>query len=285
MPGHGKSGPERMYAAYGTNVEQVAGLVSLSGYEGGEPMKTGFSYGDPMAGTALVGAVCTALRKRRLEGEGSFVELSQRENLTMFVGEWLVDYSMNGEPREPTGNRNPLIAPHNRYASAGHDAWITIACQDDEEFRALATTIGQPELADDPRFATMAARKENEVELDGIIEAWTSQKGHYEAMHILQHAGVTAGAVLTIPELMSDPQLRYRGAWQEQTHPDAGTWEMETPPWLLGRTPGGLRIPPPGFGDHNQYVLRELLGLDEERIARLYEQGITADEPDASLHV
>ena len=285
MPGHGKTGPEKDYVAYGSNVEQLAGLVSLSGYEGDEPMKTGFSYGDPMAGTALVAAVCLALRKRRLEGKGSYVELAQREALTMFVGEYIVDYSMNGQDRPPIGNRHQYLAPHNRYPSAGEDAWIVISCQDDREFRALCQAIDMPDLADDPRFAMMEARKANETELDPYIEAWTMQRGHYEAMHILQRAGVTAGAVLTIPELMSDPQLRTRGAWAEITHQDAGTWEMETPPWYLLRTPGGMHLPPPGFGEHNSYVLRDLLELDEETIKGLYDRGITADTPDASLHV
>ena len=119
---------------------------------------------------------------------------------------------------------------------------------------------------------------------DAAIEAWTSTQGHYEAMHILQQAGVPAGAVLNIPELMSDPQLRTRGTWQMQTHPDAGTWEMEAPPWQLSRTPGEMRLPTPGFAEHNQYVFRDLLGLDDATIAGLYERRVTADEPDATLH-
>ncbi len=284
MPGHGKSGPEKDYVAYGTNVEQLAGLVSLSGYEGGEPMKTGFSYGDPMAGTALVSAVCLALRKRRLEGHGSFVELAQRENLTAFVGEWMVDYSMNGIERQPTGNRHPHMAPHGCYPCAGYDNWVTVACQDDDEFAALAKVLEQPELSEDERFATAAGRKEHEQELDALIAAWTSQRGHYEAMHILQRARVTAGAVLTIPEVMSDPQLRYRGGWVEHSHPDAGTWEMEAPPWQLSRTPGHIRMHAPRFGEHNSYVLRDVLGLSEERIAELYSSGVTSDDPEKSLH-
>jgi crotonobetainyl-CoA:carnitine CoA-transferase CaiB-like acyl-CoA transferase len=284
MPGHGKTGPERDYVAYGTNVEQLAGIVSLTGYEGDEPMKTGFSYGDPMAGTALVAAVALALRKRRLSGEGGYVELAQRENLTMFVGEYLVDRSMNGGDHRPAGNRHPCHAPHNAYRCGGDDAWVAIACETDEQFAALVRTIGQPELAVDVRFATAPARKANEKELDGPIAEWTATLGHYEAMHILQRAGVPAGAVLNTPELMSDPQLRSRRAWAEHTHPDAGSWEMETPPWLLSRTPGHVRLPAPGFGDHNGYVLREVLGMDEARVEALYQAGVTADAPDDSLH-
>jgi crotonobetainyl-CoA:carnitine CoA-transferase CaiB-like acyl-CoA transferase len=284
MPGHGKTGPEKDYVAYGTNVEQLAGLVSISGYEGDEPMKSGFSYGDPMAGTALVSAVCLALRKRRLDGEGSYVELAQRENLTMFVGEWLVDYSMNREPRAPMGNRHPHFAPHGCYPSAGDDAWIAVACETDEDFRTLATVMERPDLLEDDRYATAEGRKANEVELDAAIAGWTSVRGHYEAMHILQRAGVPAGAVLTIPEVMSDPQLRYREAWVEHTHPDAGTWEMEAPPWYLSRTPGHIRMHAPCFGEHNSYVLRDVLEFDEDRIAALYEAGVTSDDPDETLH-
>jgi crotonobetainyl-CoA:carnitine CoA-transferase CaiB-like acyl-CoA transferase len=284
MPGHGKTGPEKDFVAYGSNVEQLAGLVSLSGYEGEGPMKTGFSYGDPMAGTALVAAVAMALRKRRHTGEGSYVEIAQRENLTAFIGEYLVDYSMNGQERLPIGNRHPHFAPHNRYRCAGDDSWITIACEDDEQFAALCGVLGLPELAADERFCSNSARKANERDLDQIIEGWTTGLGHYEAMHILQRAGVPAGAVLTIPELMADPQLRSRGAWVEQTHADAGTWELEAPPWILSRTPAHVRLPAPGFGEHNSYVLRDVLGLDEETIRRLYEEGVTSDEPDESLH-
>lgn len=284
MPGHGKTGPEKDYVAYGTNVEQLAGLVSLSGYEGGEPMKTGFSYGDPMAGTALVAAVAMAVRHRNRTGEGTYVELAQRENLAMFIGEHLVGYSMNGVQPAPIGNRHPLLAPHNRYRSAGDDSWLTIACEDDEQFRSLCRAMGNPELADDERYSTGAARKANEDSLDAIIEAWTSRRGHYEAMHILQRAGVPAGAVLNVPELLSDPQLRSRGAWVEHTHPDAGTWEMESPPWKLSRTPGHIRLPAPGFAEHNSYVFRDVLGLDEDTISRLYAEGATADQPDESLH-
>lgn len=284
MPGHGKTGPEKDFVAYGSNVEQLAGLVSLSGYEGDEPMKTGFSYGDPMAGTALVGAVATALRQRRLAGEGMYLELAQRENLTMFVGEYLVDYSMNHQERPPVGNRHQLFAPYNRYRCAGDDRWVAIACETDAQFAALCATLARPELAADERFSSNGARKANESELDAMIDAWTSVRGHYEVMHVLQRAGVPAGAVLTTPELLADPHLRSRGAWVEHTHPDAGTWEMEAPPWKLSRTPGHIRLPAPGFGQHNSYVLRDLLGLPEDRIAELYAAGITADDPDESLH-
>ncbi len=285
MPGHGKTGPEKDFSAYGTNVEQLSGLVSLTGYEGGEPMKTGISYGDPMSGTALVAAVALALRQVRRTGRGEWVEIAQRESLMSFVGEYVLDYSLNGKRHEPAGNRHPVHAPHNRYRSAGNDAWIAIACENDEQFSALCAVMEQPDLAADPRFATAAARKANERELDPVIEEWTASRGHYEAMYILQRAGVPAGAVLTIPELMADPHLRARDTWVPQTHAEAGTWEMEGLPWKLSRTPGALRIHAPCFAEHNDYVFRDLLELDEAEIEKLYDRGVTAREPSAEAHL
>ena len=109
-------------------------------------------------------------------------------------------------------------------------------------------------------------------------------RGHYEAMFLLQRAGVPSGAVLSIPELMSDPHLRGRNAWVEQTHVDAGTWEMEAPPWKLSRTPGHVRIAAPGFAEHNGYVFRDLLGFSDDEVQALYDAGVTADVLDETLH-
>lgn len=285
MPGHGKTGPEKDFPAYGTNVEQLAGLVSLTGYEGGDPMKTGISYGDPMAGTGLVAAVAMALRQVRRTGAGEWVEIAQRESLMSFVGEYIVDYSANRRDHSRQGNRHPQYAPHNRYKSAGEDSWLTVACETDEQFAALCGAIEQPELLEDVRFSSAEARKANEAALDTLIEAWTSARGHYEGMHILQRAGVAAGAVLTVPELMADPHLRARDTWVAQTHGEAGTWEVEGLPWKLSRTPGQLRLPAPCFAEHNDYVLEDVLGLDEGVIERLYKEGVTSREPSPDSHL
>ncbi len=115
MPGHGKTGPERDYVAYGTNVEQLAGVVSLTGYEGEEAQKTGISFGDPMAGTAAAGAVAMALHYRNRTGRGQFIDLAQREALSTFVGAQMVGYSMNHELPERLGNKHPYHAPHGVY--------------------------------------------------------------------------------------------------------------------------------------------------------------------------
>lgn len=284
MPGHGKSGPEQGYIAYGTNVEQLAGLVSLTGYTDGPPQASGISYGDPIAGITAAGAVALALRHRLRTGEGQYVELAQREALTTLIGEQIVGYSITGELPSRAGNRHPRHAPHGAYRCAGEDAWLTLACTTDAEFRALCSLIGRPELTDDPRYATEAARHTNQEDLDEPITAWTSGRDHYAAMAALQAAGTPAGAVLTAPELFQDPHLRARGFWEPIAHPEAGDWEVDGVAWRLVEHPAHVRLPAPSFAEHNQYVLRHLLGLDEAEVAALEAADLIGSVPDMAVH-
>jgi len=291
MPGHGKSGPERDFIAYGTNVEQLSGLCHLSGYPDGPPLKTGISYGDPMAGIAAAGAVALALWDRRRTGRGQYIEIAQRENLINLIGEYIVGYSMNavpagGQGREPprAGNRHSSMAPHGCYPCAGDDQWLTIACEDDAQFASLCTVIGRPELAQDERFADVVSRYRNQDALDGIIAAWTEQKTKEEAQAVLQAADVAAHAVLSVPDVFADAQLRARGFFETVSHAVAGVWEMEGPHWRMSESPGHVRLPPPAFGEHSDYVFRHLLGLSDEEVASLEAEGVTGTTPNWAVH-
>ncbi|MGE0544403.1 MAG: CaiB/BaiF CoA transferase family protein [Dehalococcoidia bacterium] len=284
MPGHGKTGPERDFIAYGTNVEQLAGLVSLTGYPDGPPHKSGISYGDPTAGIAAAAAVSMALIHRQRTGRGQYVELAQRENLTTLIGEEVVAYSMTGRLPERIGNRDRQHAPHGVYPCAGDDAWIAIACTTDAEYAALCRVIGRPDLAEDPRYREQRSRHTHQAGLDEPIAAWTAGRDHYAAMHELQAAGVPAGAVLTVPEVFVDPHLRARGFWEQIAHPDAGIWDVDGVAWRLRDRPAHIRIPAPRFAEHNDYVYRHLMGLASAEIESLTEAGVIGDQPDTSVH-
>jgi crotonobetainyl-CoA:carnitine CoA-transferase CaiB-like acyl-CoA transferase len=270
--------------AYGTNVEQLAGLAHLTGYEGGAPQKTGISYGDPMAGIAAAGAVALALWDRRRTGFGQYIEVPQRENLIGAIGEFVVGFSMNGREPARKGNRHTSTAPHGCYPCAGEDQWLTIACEDDAQFAALCGAIGRPELADDGRFADVVSRYRNQGELDEIIGNWTRTQEKTAAAEALQTAGVPAMPVLTVPEVFEDAHLRSRHFFEPVSHAVAGEWEMETPHWRMSETPAHVRVPPPCFGEHNHWVFGELLGLSDEEIAALEAEGVTGTVPDWSVH-
>jgi len=284
MPAHGRTGPEKDYVAYGTNVEQLAGLASLSGYAGGPPQKTGISYGDPMAGIAAAGAVALALWDRRRTGVGQHIEVAQRENLVGAIGEFVVGYAMNRREPERRGNRHASIAPHGCYTCAGDDQWLTIACEDDAQFAALCSAMGKPELIRDARFADVVSRYRNQDALNTIIGEWTRAQDKHAAADALQAAGVPASPVLTVQDVFADEHLRARGFFELVSHAVAGVWEMEGTPWRISETPGHIRVPPPAFAEHNHYVFRELLGLSAEEVAALYTDGVTGDTPNWAVH-
>ncbi len=292
MPGHGKSGPERDFIAYGTNVEQLSGLCHLTGYAGGPPQKTGISYGDPMAGIAAAGAITLALWDRRRSGRGQYIEIAQRENLINVIGEQIVGYAMTGREPPRKGNRHSSMAPHGCYPCRGDDQWLTIACEDDAQFAALCRAMDRPELATDGRFADVVSRHRNQDALDGLISEWTRERAKEEAAEALQATRVPASPVLSVPEVFADPHLRDRGQtparpggfYESVSHSVAGAWEMEGPHWRMSESPAHVRLPAPAFGEHNGYVLGELLGLSAEEIAALEREGITGAAPNWSVH-
>lgn len=284
MPGHGKSGPEKDYVAYGTNVEQLSGLASLSGYPGRGPQKSGISYGDPMAGLYAAAAVAVALHRRRMTGKGAHIEIAQREALTSVIGEFIVGHTLGADVPRQIGNANPVYAPHGVYPCAGKDSWIAIAAEDDAAFARLASALALESLAGDGRFASNRDRLKNRADLDESIGRCTESQERDLLFLRLQAAGVTAGPVLGVEDLARDPHLRERSFFEPVSQVDAGEWEMDGVPWKLSRTPAHIRLPAPNFGEHNNYVLGDLLGLSEEEIAELHDEHVIGDAPNVALN-
>jgi crotonobetainyl-CoA:carnitine CoA-transferase CaiB-like acyl-CoA transferase len=260
--------------AHGSDIERLGGLTAITGYLGGGPQRMGTSYGEPVAGIAAAGAVALALWHRRRTGEGQHVDVAGWETMVGLIGEYVVGYSMNGRLPQPMGNRHSSIAPHGCYPCAGDDQWVTIAVEDDEQFATLCRVMGRPELASDPRFADVVSRYHNQGELDGILGQWTRGLTPQAVTDALQAAGVAAAPVLRVPALFDDPHLRARGFWESVSHSEGGTWDVDGVPWRLSRSPAHIRLPAPRLGEHNDYVLRGLLGLSEEEIRELGEAGV-----------
>jgi crotonobetainyl-CoA:carnitine CoA-transferase CaiB-like acyl-CoA transferase len=269
MSVHGKDGPEAGHVANGTPAEELAGLVSLTGYPDRGSHRSGISYGDPVAGISAAAALCAALLYRRRRGRGRWVEVARRESMTSLIGEFFVGFSMNGRQPPLLGNRHRSMAPHGCYPCAGppEAGWLAIAVASDAEFAALCRVMGHSELAADPRFADVVSRYHHQHELDELISAWTRGKAPGEAALTLQEAGVAASPVASVADLMDDPHLRARGFFEKTAHPEAGVWEMDGVPWQLSLTPAHVRLNAPCFGEHNEYVFRNLLGLSAEEAA------------------
>ena len=279
LPAFGRSGPYRDYLGWGPEIEAVAGITTLMGYSKDEPCRMGYAYTDPATSLHSVGAILLALLHRRLTGEGQYIELAQSEMATSLIGHQIVGFSLTGREPQPQGNRHPYAAPHGPYRCKGDNQWIAITVTSDEEWKALCSVMGNPSWTRQDLFSDQLSRWKNQSELVGLIEQWTSQHDHYSIMQMLQKAGVAAAAVLDNKEVLSDPHLKERGFFWDVAHPQAGTFPYPGPPMRFSKTAPTLRKPAPCLGEHNQEILVGLLGLPQEELAQLEEQGVIGTKP------
>jgi crotonobetainyl-CoA:carnitine CoA-transferase CaiB-like acyl-CoA transferase len=265
----GTTGPEREASGWGPNVGAYAGLPSISGYRDGTPVDIGGIWPDYMIGTLMAFAVLSAVRHRDRTGEGQRVEVAMGEVVTAMIPEAVIEYTMNGRQRPRMGNRDQQMAPHEVYPCHGEDAWVAIAVANDGEWQALCRAIGNPALADDPRFVNAAGRREHHDDLDGLLSEWTRRHTPVEVMHTLQAAGVAAGPVMNIPDLMDDPHLRSRGFVVEMDHPEAGRRTVAGLPAQFSAIPTLAYTPAPCLGEHNEQILCGLLARSRDELCEL----------------
>ena len=162
----------------------------------------------------------------------------------------------------------------------GADAWIAIAIETDEQWQALRRAMGDPAWSHDPSFDTVAGRWRRQEEIDARLAEWTSRFEHTALTHILQRAGVPAGAVLNGAELLADPQLTARGWWEQVTPTDVGRpYPFVSAPWRLSGSPYRPSTPAPRLGEHNDLVFQSLLGLDADEYQALQAESVISTEP------
>jgi crotonobetainyl-CoA:carnitine CoA-transferase CaiB-like acyl-CoA transferase len=281
MPAFGSTGPESNYTAWGASQEQMAGLTELTGYIGDNemPMKSGIDYGDPTAGETAAGFILAALRYRRKSGNGQLIDISQCEATSMLIGEAIMDYSMNKRLWKRMGNRDPVAAPQGCYRCSGEDKWVAISVCNDDQWAGFCEAIGEPFWCKEDKFSDVLGRRRNHDELDRLISEWTGARTHYEVMELMQEAGVPAGAVLNAQERRENSHLNERGFFLKGTHPEVGTHYYQGPPMKLSKTPITIRRLGPSLGEHNEYVLRDLLGMSKEEIALLEKEQIIGTKP------
>ncbi len=283
LSGYGDTGPYRDYIAYGPAQVPLSGLSSLTGYKGWPPMHSGFSYADPNAGVHGAFAILAALFHRKKTGQGQYIDMSQWECAMALLPEGILEYTFNGKEPERSGNADPMMAPHGVFRCLDRpekimgitiDQFVAIACADDLDWSRLARAMGRPELANDPRFATLKARKANEDELEAIINAWTMTQRAHDVAEALQKAGVAAAVVADNKYLADeDAHPRERGYWVYKDHPEVGKRQHAGVPWKMSRTPTEVRAPAPLIGQHTDEILTGLLGYSTDQVAKLRAQG------------
>ena len=275
VSGYGQTGPDAGKAGYASVAEAVSGLRHMNGFPAGPPPRLALSLGDTLAGMFAAQGALAALYRRTVTGEGQVVDTALTEACLAVQESTIPDYDAGGVIRGPSGTRLEGIAPSNIYCSAD-GSWVVIAANQDTVFRRLCQAMGRPELAVDPRFADHAARGRNQDELDPLIADTALQRQQRDIIETISAAGVNAGPINTVAEVVTDPQFRARGMLVE--HYDEGAGRPVLGPGVvpvLTATPGGVRSAGPArSGQHNNEIYGELLGLSAEAIAELTTQGV-----------
>jgi crotonobetainyl-CoA:carnitine CoA-transferase CaiB-like acyl-CoA transferase len=286
--GFGQTGPWRNYRAYGPNTEAVDGLMNITGYPDGPPVRggaggMGVAFTDASGGFYGTFAILAALERRQRTGQGAWLDLSHYEAGVATVPEAVMEASMNGRVATRQANRDPSRVPQGCYPCDGEDRWIAISIRSDDEFRTLATVIDQPQMAEDARFVTLASRWTHHDELDQLISAWTAIRTSDDVERMLQAAGVEATKVATPRDVWFDDQLHSRGFFERvpsaPAAPEIGSRPHLRAAWKMSSTTPRPPARAPEFGQHTEEVLRELLSVSDDELKRLAADGVIAKAP------
>lgn len=276
MPAYGNNGPYQNRPGFAYTFEILSGIAQTNGYRNEKPMIVS-GVADVISGFHTAYAILGALEYKNRTGKGQFIEVAQVETCLSVVGQPIADFSMNGRKWGRMGNRHPHMAPHGVYRSKDSDYWLSLAIRNDEDWQSFREVIGNPEWANDERFRTTKGRLENQNELDKLVEEWTSQYDHHESAEILQSGGISAGPVLEVNEITKAPYLA--DMFQETTREFTGSHAY--PSWPVKFS--GKRVehesPAPILGQHNEYVLKDILELSDEQISELENKQIIGARP------
>jgi formyl-CoA transferase len=275
ISGYGQTGPDAHRAGYASVAEAASGLRHLNGFPGGPPPRLALSLGDSLAGMFAAQGALAALYRRSVTGEGQIVDAALTESCLAIQESTIPDYDVGGVVRGPSGTRLEGIAPSNIYPTAD-GSWVVIAANQDTVFARLCKAMDRPELAIDDRFANHVARGRNQDELDTIIGDWAAQRQPTDIIDTLSAAGVIAGPINTVAEVVDDPQLRSRGMladhWDERVQRNVlGPGVVP----VLSESPGSVRYAGSARpGQHNDEIYGGLLGLDDAELAALRSEGV-----------
>jgi formyl-CoA transferase len=270
ISGFGQTGPYADRPGYDQIAQGLGGLMSITGLPGQGPVRVGIPVADLTAGLYLAQGILVALYERETSGRGQWVHTSLLQAMVTMLdfqaARWLID----GEIPPQAGNDHPTGIPTGVFTTA--DGHINIAASGQTMYQRLCTAIGAPGLIGDPRFTTMADRSKNRKAMNAELDRVLAKKPSAEWIEILNAAGVPSGPILNVKEVFDDPQVRHLGLAQPVGHPERGEIRVQGLPATLSRTPGAIRRPAPGHGEHTDEILGEL-GYTAEEIAALRKDG------------
>lgn len=272
ISGYGQTGPYAPKPGFASVCEAFGGFRYVNGFPGEPPVRPNLSIGDTLAGLHAALGVLLAYIGRQRDGEGQVVDVAIFEAVFNLLEAVVPEFDGAGIVREPSGSTITGIAPSNTYR-CGDGKLIVIGANTNSMFKRLVEAMGRPEMASEPRYAENAGRVAHQQEVDGAIEQWTMSLSSTDALAVLDEAGVAAGPIYDVRDMLRDPQFIARGLFQEVTI-DGEPLKIPAIVPHLGRTPGRTDWPGPAVGNANEEVLGGLLGLDDGEMAELRADGV-----------
>jgi CoA:oxalate CoA-transferase len=263
------------YAAkpsYDLVAQAYSGLMSITGPEGGPPVRVGSSVGDIFSGHQCAIGILAALWHRERTGRGQVVDMAMVDGLVYVLENAIVRYTASGTVPQPLGTRHPTIAPFQAFETS--DGWVVIALGNDALWQRFCQAIERPDLAEDPRFQTVDLRSQHHGALQELLQEITRQRTTSEWVTLLQAHRLPTSPIHTVAEVVQDPNIRYRDMVVEIDQPGAGPVRIAGSPFHLSETPGRVDRPAPLLGQHTREILDQVLGYAEDRIERLVADGV-----------
>jgi len=267
--GYGRAGPYRDNLAMDLTVQAVSGIMSVTGFPDGPPVKAGPALCDFLGGTHLYAAVMTALFERERTGAGRLVEVAMLDAVYPTMVSNLGLYFGQGDAVPTrTGNRHGglSVAPYNVYAAK--DGYVAIIVVTEEHWQNLLRAMGREDLKDDPRFDGNPARVEHLAIVDELVGGWTAGLTRQEAYETAQRHRVPTAPVRDLHEVVEDPHLHARGMLSWLDHPEVGRIAAPNSPLRFDGTPPMALTPSADLGADNRAVYVDWLGLDEDEFAQ-----------------
>jgi crotonobetainyl-CoA:carnitine CoA-transferase CaiB-like acyl-CoA transferase len=270
ISGFGQEGPLSLRPAYDQIIQGISGIMSITGDEDSAPLRVGYPVCDTIGGITAAFAVCAALVEARASGRGRMIDVSMLESTLATMGWPLSNYLNTGIQPKPMGNQNFTAAPSGIFRTG--DGVLNIAANENKQYEALCDLIGRPELKTDPRFSERQSRKRHREELNAEIESALAARSAREWEPLLINAGVPAGQVMSVPDILAHPHIAERGFVR---HLDGANGVQQV-------VSGGFRISgdklgpdkaAPVLSEHTAAWLQKL-GYDAAQIDSLRTQGV-----------
>lgn len=274
LSGFGQTGPYASRTSYDIIAQAAGGLMGLTGEAGGPPMRGGGALGDFIGGLFAAFGVLCAVHYRERTGRGQLVDVSNMDAILSMIDNWPTFTALTALPPRRVGNRHPFVAPYDCFEAK--DGWVVVAVGNSRLFRGLVKAMGREELGQDPRYRSPAARLDRHAEVNELVAQWVAQFTVAEVMAALgpEGANIPCSPVMTVDDLLRDPQVRAREMIVDVEHPKLGKVPVTGVVVKLSDSPGRIDRLGPELGEHNEEVLGGELGLSLEERRNLSAEGV-----------